>query len=90
MNPIESHKFREQIKTLGFRDLSSLLKILSRLNRKQLKYLIDNKHLNLTCNEEYMIEEEIYNITEYKIEKIKFRMRNIIRQANKPKNTKEF
>ena len=55
-----------------------------------MKYLLQNKHLNLTLNEEYMIEEDIYNVTEMKIEKIKFRMRNIIRQANKPKNTKEF
>ena len=55
-----------------------------------MKYLIQNKHLNLTSNEEYMIEEDIYNVTQMKIEKIKFRMRNIIRQANKPKNTKEF
>jgi hypothetical protein len=55
-----------------------------------MKYLIQNKHLNLNSNGEYMIEEEIYNVTEMKIEKIKFRMRNIIRQANKPKNTKEF
>ena len=55
-----------------------------------MKYLIQNKHLRLTCDEEYMIEEDIYKATDMKIEKIKFRMRNIIRQANKPKNTKEF
>lgn len=82
--------FYSQIKFLGFRELSSLLRILSAQNRKQKKYLIQNKHLNLTSNEEYIIEEEIYNVTEMKIEKIKFRMRNIIRQANKSKNTKEF
>ncbi len=83
--------FYNQIKFLGFRDLSSLLRILSSQNRKQQKYLIDNKHLNLTCNEEYMIEEEIYDVTDEKIEKIKFRMRNIIRQANKSnKFTEEF
>lgn len=83
--------FYNQIKFLGFRDLSSLLRILSSQNRKQQKYLIDNKHLNLTCNEEYVIEEEIYNVTREKIEKIKFRMRNIIRQANKSnKFTEEF
>ena len=80
--------FYNQIKFLGFRDLSSLLRILSSQNRKQQKYLIDNKHLNLTCNEDYIIEEEIYNVTREKIEKIKFRMRNIIRQANK--FTEEF
>jgi len=90
MTPIDSQKFREQIKILSFRDLTSLLKVLSKQNRKQLKYLIDNKHLNLTCNEDYMIEEDIYRVTEDKIEKIKFRMRNIIRQANNPKHTKEF
>lgn len=82
--------FYNQIKFLGFRDLASLLKILTKQNKKQMKYLLQNKHLNLTLNEEYMIEEDIYNVTEMKIEKIKFRMRNIIRQANKPKNTKEF
>ena len=83
--------FYNQIKFLGFRDLSSLLRILSSQNRKQQKYLIDNKHLNLTCNEEYMIEEEIYDVTDEKIEKIKFRMRNIIRKANKSnKFTEEF
>jgi hypothetical protein len=83
--------FYNQIKFLGFRDLSSLLRILSSQNRKQQKYLIDNKHLNLTCNEDYIIEEEIYNVTREKIEKIKFRMRNIIRQANKSnKFTEEF
>jgi hypothetical protein len=82
--------FYNQIKFLGFRDLASLLKILTKQNKKQMKYLIQNKQLNLTTNEEYMIEEEIYNVTDMKIEKIKFRMRNIIRQANKPKNTKEF
>ncbi len=83
--------FYNQIKFLGFRDLSSLLRILSTQNRKQKKYLIQNKHLNLTCNEEYMIEEEIYDVTDEKIEKIKFRMRNIIRQANKSnKFTEEF
>ena len=83
--------FYNQIKFLGFRDLSSLLRILSTQNRKQKKYLIDNKHLNLTCNEDYIIEEEIYNVTREKIEKIKFRMRNIIRQANKSnKFTEEF
>lgn len=82
--------FYNQIKFLGFRDLASLLKILIKQNKNQMKYLIQNKHLNLTLNEEYMIEEDIYKITDMKIEKIKFRMRNIIRQANKPKNTKEF
>ena len=83
--------FYNQIKFLGFRDLSSLLRILSTQNRKQKKYLIQNKHLNLTCNEEYMIEEEIYDVTREKIEKIKFRMRNIIRKANKSnKFTEEF
>lgn len=82
--------FYNQIKFLGFRDLASLLKILTKQNRKEMKYLLQNKHLNLTLNEEYMIEEDIYNVTEMKIKKIKFRMRNIIRQANKPKNTKEF
>ena len=82
--------FYNQIKFLGFRDLASLLKILTKQNKKQMKYLIQNKHLNLTSNEEDMIEEDIYNVTQMKIEKIKFRMRNIIRQANKPKNTKEF
>lgn len=86
-----STSFYNQIKFLGFRDLSSLLRILSSQNRKQQKYLIDNKHLNLTCNEDYIIEEEIYNVTREKIEKIKFRMRNIIRQANKSnKFTEEF
>ena len=82
--------FYNQIKFLGFGYLASLLKILTKQNKKQMKYLIQNKHLNLTSNEEYMIEEDIYNVTDMKIEKIKFRMRNIIRQANKPKNTKEF
>ena len=62
--------FYNQIKFLGFRDLSSLLRILSSQNRKQQKYLIDNKHLNLTCNEEYLIEKEIYTVTREKIEKI--------------------
>lgn len=80
--------FYNQIKFLGVRDLSSLLRILSAQNRKQKKYLIQNKHSNLTCNEEYMIEEEIYDVTDEKIEKIKFRMRNIIRKANK--FTEEF
>ena len=84
------HLFYNQIKFLGFRDLASLLKILTKKKKKQMKYLIQNKHLRLKLNEEYMIEEEIYNVTDMKIEKIKFRMRNIIRQANKPKNTKEF
>lgn len=88
---METYKFdSEMIKMLSFRDLASLLKILTKQNKKQMKYLIENKHLNLTLNEEYMIEEDIYNVTNMKIEKIKFRMRNIIRQSNKPKNTKEF
>lgn len=90
MTPTELHKLHAELKILSFRDLSSLLKVLSRQNRKQLKYLLDNKHLNLKCNEDYMIEEEIYNVTENKIERIKSRMRNIIRQSNNPKNTKEF
>ena len=55
-----------------------------------MKYLIENKHLKLKLNEEYMIEEDIYKVTNMKIEKIKFGMRSIIRQPNKPKNTKEF
>ena len=83
--------FYNQIKFLGFRDLASLLKILTKQNKKQMKYLIQNNHLNLTSNEEYMIEEDIYNVTQMKIEKIKFLMRNIIRQANKSnKFTEEF
>lgn len=88
MTPVELHKLHSQIKILGFRDLASLLKLLTKQKRLQLKYLIENKHLNLTCDEEYMNKEEIYNATETKIRRIKFRMRNIIRQANKP--TKEF
>lgn len=88
---METYKFDiETIKMLSFRDLASLLKLLTAQNRKQLKYLIQNKHLNLTCNEEYMIEEDIYNATEYKIRRIKFRMRNMIRKSKNPKNTKEF
>lgn len=88
---METYKFdTSSIKMLSFRDLSSLLRLLERQKRAQLKYLIKNSHLNLTNNEEYMIEEDIYNATEYKIRRVKFRMRNIIRQSNKPKNTKEF
>lgn len=90
MNPNELHKLTVELKSLSFRDLSSLLKVLTRQNRKQLKYLIQNSFLNLTDNKDYMIEEEIYKVTSAKIEKIKFRMRNIIRQANKSINTKEF
>lgn len=83
---METYKFDlEIIKMLSFRDLASLLRLLNRQKRKQMKYLIQNSHLNLTGNEEYMIEEAIYNATEYKIRRIAFRMRNIIRQKNKPK-----
>lgn len=82
------------IKGLSIRDLASLLRLLNKQKREQKKYLSQNAHLTLTCNEEYMIEEDIYNDTEYKIRRVKFKMRNIIRQKNKLKTkstiSKEF
>lgn len=82
------------IQGLSIRDLGSLLRLLNTQKREQKKYLSQNAHLNLTCNSEYMIEEDIYNATEYKIRRVKFKMRNIIRQKNKLKTkstiSKEF
>lgn len=82
------------IKELSMRDLGSLLRLLNKQKREQKKYLSENSHLNLTGNSEYMIEEDIYNATEYKIRRIKFRMRNIVRRQNKVKTistiSKEF
>ena len=40
MTPTELHKLHAELKILSFRDLSSLLKVLSRQNRKQLKYFL--------------------------------------------------
>ena len=83
---METYSFdTSTIKELSIRDLGSLLRLLNKQMREQKKWLSENSHLNLTSNSEYMIEEDIYNATEYKIRRIKFRMRNIIRQKNKVK-----
>ena len=81
---METYKFDvSSIKELSIRDLASLLRLLNSQKRKQKKYLLENS--NLTCNADYIIEEDIYNSTEYKIGRVKFRMRNIARQQNKLK-----
>lgn len=83
---METYKFdTSSIKELSIRDLAGLLRLLNSQKRKQKKYLLENSHLNLTCNADYMIEEDIYNSTEYKIRRVKFRMRYIARQQNKVK-----
>lgn len=83
---METYKFDvSSIKELSIRDLASLLRLLNSQKRKQKKYLLENSHLNLTGNTDYIIEEDIYNSTEYKIRRVKFRMRNIARQQNKVK-----
>lgn len=71
------------LKKLNKELLEELLDVLEKQLKTQEEWLVSNLHLRLTDNEEYIVEDRIYNDTFNKITKVKLRIAFLNRKEMK-------
>lgn len=71
------------LKKLNKELLEELLDVLEKQLKIQEEWLVSNLHLRLTDNEEYIVEDRIYNDTFNKITKVKLRIAFLNRKEMK-------